>query len=296
MGCDIPEHLFGLLPVRRYIRPPTTHSISTAIRFASPKLLIWLHPKECWSSTRQETAATVLGRRSQHPQMGTASWPLGQLAPMVCVPVLAALVQLQTAESNLTFAPWGQDAAYIHPDGSIRTGNGTSFSSPILCGAATALWSAHPEQPAWAIRKALLASASQWTEPDTTRGYGIPNLWTAHLALGGTAPTSDQANVVVYPNPVPSSSQILRVMFPRASAPFCREHTVTVDLIGIHRSVDFRRPTRTWQRGIDHAYTPNLCFVDGNLFALVSRGQRWSAARGANNLGAIRGGMTFLPT
>ena len=107
----------------------------------------------------------------------------------------------------------GQDAAYIHPDGSIRTGNGTSFSSPILCGAATALWSAHPEQPAWAIRKALLASASQWTEPDTTRGYGIPNLWTAHLALGGTAPTSDQANVVVYPNPVPSSSQILRVMF-----------------------------------------------------------------------------------
>ena len=107
----------------------------------------------------------------------------------------------------------GQDAAYIHPDGSIRTGNGTSFSSPILCGAATSLWSAHPNQPAWAIRNALIESASQSTAPDTTRGYGIPDLWAAHLALGGTAPAEDEANVVVFPNPVPTASQRLKVMF-----------------------------------------------------------------------------------
>ena len=45
----------------------------------------------------------------------------------------------------------GQDAVYVHPDGSIRTGNGTSFASPILCGAATSLWSAHP--PRFSVRR-----------------------------------------------------------------------------------------------------------------------------------------------
>lgn len=109
----------------------------------------------------------------------------------------------------------GRDAAYVHPDGSIRTGNGTSFSSPILCGAATSLWSAHPDQPAWAIRRALIESASQWAAPDTVRGFGIPDLWAAHLALGGGAPdvTAGATGVLVYPNPVPALSSELRVVF-----------------------------------------------------------------------------------
>lgn len=106
----------------------------------------------------------------------------------------------------------GRDAAYIHPDGSIRTGNGTSFSSPILCGAATSLWGAHPEASAWEIRRALLESASQWANPDTTRGYGIPDLWEAHMILGGSEPLTGDTEMLVYPNPVPSGSQNLRVV------------------------------------------------------------------------------------
>ena len=108
----------------------------------------------------------------------------------------------------------GREAAYVHPDGSIRTGNGTSFSSPILCGAATSLWSAHPDQPAWAIRRALIESASQWAAPDTVRGFGIPDLWAAHAALGGQMPDTDAdgTGLLVYPNPVPSSSGRLRAV------------------------------------------------------------------------------------
>lgn len=109
----------------------------------------------------------------------------------------------------------GRDAAYIHPDGSIRTGNGTSFSSPILCGAATSLWSAHPSQPAWAIRRALMESASLWSSPDTVRGFGIPDLWAAHLILGGetTGDLTSGTGVLVYPNPVPASTGRLRIVF-----------------------------------------------------------------------------------
>ncbi len=113
----------------------------------------------------------------------------------------------------------GRDAVYIHPDGTIRPGNGTSFSSPILCGAATSLWSAHPDQPAWAIRRALVESASQAAAPDTVLGFGIPDLWAAHLALGGSAPAGDNASspLLIYPNPVAAGADRLRVVFREAN-------------------------------------------------------------------------------
>ncbi|MCH1576418.1 MAG: S8 family serine peptidase [Flavobacteriales bacterium] len=106
----------------------------------------------------------------------------------------------------------GQDASYVHPDGSIRTGNGTSFSSPILCGAAVSLWSAHPDRPAWAIRQALMESAHQFSTPDTVIGYGVPDLWQAHLALGGKTLTETD-DLLMYPNPVTASDDGLHIVF-----------------------------------------------------------------------------------
>jgi len=106
----------------------------------------------------------------------------------------------------------GQDAAYIHPDGGIRQGNGTSFSSPILCGAATSLWSAHPDRAAWEIRRALIESAHQVGAPDTLYGYGIPDMWQAHLALGGKT-VWEAENLLVYPNPITANDEGLHVVF-----------------------------------------------------------------------------------
>lgn len=106
----------------------------------------------------------------------------------------------------------GRSAVYIHPDGSIRDGNGTSFSSPILCGAATSLWSAHPEKPAWAIRQALILSGHQSQAPDTLCGFGIPNLWQAHLSLGGRF-NREAEDLLIYPNPITAADDGLRVVF-----------------------------------------------------------------------------------
>jgi hypothetical protein len=66
--------------------------------------------------------------------------------------------------------------------------------------------------PAWAIRQALLESASQWAAPDTSRGFGIPNLWQAHLALGGKA-NREADGLLIYPNPITTSHKGLRVVF-----------------------------------------------------------------------------------
>lgn len=61
--------------------------------------------------------------------------------------------------------------------------DGTSFSSPIMAGMVTTLWSAFPNKTNWEIKDAIEAAGSQTTEPDSSLGYGIPDFFRAYLSL-----------------------------------------------------------------------------------------------------------------
>jgi serine protease AprX len=67
----------------------------------------------------------------------------------------------------------------------FRPGQGTSFATPILCGAVACLRQAHPDKTVQEIINALELSATQFAHPDTVLGYGIPDLMKAHRYLGG---------------------------------------------------------------------------------------------------------------
>ena len=69
----------------------------------------------------------------------------------------------------------GQQSAVINQNNVITANNGTSFSSPILCGAITCLWQAVPDFTNSEIREFVRESASQFTNPDNFLGYGIPD-------------------------------------------------------------------------------------------------------------------------
>lgn len=82
------------------------------------------------------------------------------------------------------------------------TGNGTSFAAPVMAGAMACLWQASPNRSAQQLITAVKESASQFNNPDTLLGYGIPNLMTAYSLL--SIPEQDvPANEVLrlYPNP-----------------------------------------------------------------------------------------------
>ncbi len=79
----------------------------------------------------------------------------------------------------------GWDAAIASSMGGATFGNGTSFSSPIMCGAIACLWQANPNMSNFQIMDAVRKSGHQYTFPDTLLGYGIPNLAVANLMLGG---------------------------------------------------------------------------------------------------------------
>ena len=88
-------------------------------------------------------------------------------------------------------------------DGTYGFGNGTSFSCPILAGAAACLWQAHPNMNNIQIKQAVEQSACYASNPGDSLGYGIPDFMSAHLQLGGTVlqhPVSDEV-LNVFPNP-----------------------------------------------------------------------------------------------
>ena len=108
----------------------------------------------------------------------------------------------------------GLNAAVVSQNGTVSTGSGTSFSSPIMAGAVASLWQARPEIPNGQIMQVVRESAHLFNNPTDEMGYGIPNFedaLTILLVLG----LEDQLRAeqfALYPNPVKTS---INVSFPK---------------------------------------------------------------------------------
>ncbi len=102
---------------------------------------------------------------------------------------------------NLSATGW--DTVIQKHDGTIGTGNGTSYSSPVLAGMAACLWQANPGAKAWQVKNALEQSAHLYNSPDSLVGYGIPDMQIADYILKTNPVTQWQYSTLwmAYPNP-----------------------------------------------------------------------------------------------
>lgn len=102
----------------------------------------------------------------------------------------------------------GALANVIGIGGATAVSNGTSFSSPIIAGAATALWSKHPNKTNMEIFRAIEQSAHLYENPNTYLGYGIPNFGVADKILTNVNLDNyfKKQQITVYPNPVKEQS------------------------------------------------------------------------------------------
>ena len=75
----------------------------------------------------------------------------------------------------------GGQAALIRSNGQVGAANGTSFSSPVLCGAVACLWQACPNLTAKELIELVRRAGDRYTCPDNIYGYGIPSVWKAYL-------------------------------------------------------------------------------------------------------------------
>ncbi len=94
------------------------------------------------------------------------------------------------------------------PDGTVSRGSGTSFSAPLISGMTACLRQAFPDKPAQEIIRAIRASSSRFTHPDSLVGYGIPDMETAYESIYFTEKLESRNKPLVFPNPFTSGITI----------------------------------------------------------------------------------------
>ncbi len=85
--------------------------------------------------------------------------------------------------------------------GSIETGNGTSFSAPVITGMAACLWQSLSQLSSAQVIDVILQSSSNYDNPDTGMGYGIPDFETAQKTSIIPQREDNKNSWLVYPNP-----------------------------------------------------------------------------------------------
>ena len=74
----------------------------------------------------------------------------------------------------------GVGSDVIRTDGNQGRANGSSFSSPIMCGMVTCLWQACPTLTAKEVIELVRRSGDRAGFPDNIYGYGVPDMWKAY--------------------------------------------------------------------------------------------------------------------
>jgi subtilisin family serine protease len=97
----------------------------------------------------------------------------------------------------------GEGTIIANHFGGFQSANGTSFSCPVLAGAAACLWQAFPEATNMEVSQAIKQSASQYITPDNLLGYGIPNFTNALFLITKTKyfPISETKVSNIFPSP-----------------------------------------------------------------------------------------------
>lgn len=97
----------------------------------------------------------------------------------------------------------GYDTSLINSAGVPGTGNGTSFSSPVMAGMGACLLQANPQASVKQLKLAIEQSASMYLTPDSLLGYGIPDFQKADQILksSGIKTFETGSSWIVSPNP-----------------------------------------------------------------------------------------------
>ncbi len=99
-------------------------------------------------------------------------------------------------------AALGQGTKIVQYDGEISTGNGTSFASPLVAGLAAGLWEAYPELSNMELIDLIKRGSSQYSQPDTLLGYGIPDYRKIQSVITAIDDDLLPQEFKIYPNPV----------------------------------------------------------------------------------------------
>ena len=158
----------------------------------------------------------------------------------------------------------GKEAWVVIDDGQLVSGNGTSFSSPVMAGAVACLIQANPTATVEVIIQSIRENANQFLAPDEFIGYGIPDFCSANdfLEIDGLS----QNKLVSYPNPTAGKVIIKGVNNIKAN------EVQIINILGA--SVVAKISVISNQLHIDLSPSPSgiyFCKINGNIIRIVKK-------------------------
>lgn len=108
----------------------------------------------------------------------------------------------------------GTATQLIEEDGTLKGGNGTSYSGPVIAGAMACLLQAYPQMTLSQLIEAVQQSSTQSNRPDNQLGYGIPDFGRTFQTLSGEPFQADQEftyftrDKILYINNAPGESAL----------------------------------------------------------------------------------------
>lgn len=105
----------------------------------------------------------------------------------------------------------GRNAWVVSLSNGVMPASGTSFSSPIMAGAVACFWQANPTFNNMQIIDAIQKSASQYNNPDSLLGYGIPDFAIAGQFLPTGLDSKDAKDEIIniFPNPFTNTFNVV---------------------------------------------------------------------------------------
>lgn len=95
----------------------------------------------------------------------------------------------------------GENTMFLNTSDQPGAGNGTSFSAPMVAGAAATLWQASPNINHLEIKEIIQKSSSQYLKPDSLTGYGIPDFKLSNILTHKILKNNQKQTPQVMPNP-----------------------------------------------------------------------------------------------
>jgi serine protease AprX len=100
----------------------------------------------------------------------------------------------------------GSGTALCNISGNATTGNGTSFSAPLVAGLVAGFWQANPYLTAQEVTSCIRKSGHQFASPTTQLGYGYANFTRANIVvqnefpISSIEPNSDLISITLSPS------------------------------------------------------------------------------------------------
>ncbi len=107
----------------------------------------------------------------------------------------------------------GAGVLVINRLGNIISANGTSFAAPLVTSLAAGLLEAFPAMTSWELKRLILRTASGFSSPNDSTGFGIPNFMEAYSYILPNLLDNAERNRTWPPNPVQAGQRIFLRQF-----------------------------------------------------------------------------------